>query len=134
MSDINWIAETLGITQIETSIAIERLIKLDLLECNSIGQYNLTGHVYVDPKGTPSQALRQFHRQLMEKASLAMDFQKLDERDMSSMILTVDEADIPRAKEEIKKFRTKFDADFSKGQKKTSLYCLGIQFFNLRTK
>jgi uncharacterized protein (TIGR02147 family) len=131
-SDVKWISKALGITEIETKMAIERLIRLTLLEKDKQGNLTLTGQFFADPKGTPSQALRNFHRQLMEKATQSLEFQKIEQRDIASVILAIDEDDIPRAKEMIKKFRTKFDNEFSASKRKTKVYCLGIQLFSLQ--
>lgn len=131
-SNPKWIAKALKITEIEVKMAIERLLKLELLTEGKNGALKLTGQFFADPRGTPSSALRQFHKQLMEKAILALEFQKLEERDFSSTILAIDEKDIPRAKDEIKKFRVAFDKKFSAREVKTNVYCLGTQLFSLQ--
>jgi uncharacterized protein (TIGR02147 family) len=132
-SEPKWIAKALGITEMEAKMALERLVRMELLELATNGDIRLTGQFFVDPKGTPSQALRQFHRQLMEKATLSMEFQKLDQREFSSTVLAIDESDLPKAKEVLKNFRVQFDKEFSAGKRKTKVYCLGIQFFSLQS-
>lgn len=132
-SEPKWIAKALNITPMEAKMALERLLRMDLLEKSADGELSLTGQFFVDPKGTPSQALRQFHRQLMEKATLSLEFQKLEQRDFSSTVLAIDEADLPKAKEVLKNFRVQFDKEFSAGKRKTKVYCLGIQFFSLQS-
>jgi uncharacterized protein (TIGR02147 family) len=127
-----WIADTLGITTMEAKFAIERLIKLELIEKNKNGEIKITGNFFADPKGTPSSALRQFHKQLLEKATQAINIQSIETRDYSSTILAIDEESIPAAKNELKKFRENFDKRFSANYKKTKVYCLGMQFFCLQ--
>lgn len=131
-SDAKWISKALGVTEIEVKMAVERLMKLDLVEMDAKGNLSITGQFFADPKGTPSQALRNFHRQLMEKATRALEIQKVEERDFSSTILAIDENDLPKAKQVLKKFRTDFDKEFSARKKKSKVYCLGMQFFNLQ--
>ncbi len=129
-SDFAWMAKSLGIGIVEVKIAVERLLKLELLVEND-GQLSISGSFFADPRGTPSEALRLFHRQLMVKASQALEFQSQEERDFSSTILAVDQKDLPRAKDVIKDFRNSFDQEFGKSQTKNNVYCLGIQFFSL---
>ena len=132
-SEPKWIAKTLGITVLETNIAIKRLLKLEMMEKKKNGTLILSGQFfYGDPKGVPSQALRQFHQQLMMKSIQAMEFQNFDQRDFSSTVLALDEDEIPLAKKKMKEFRESFDRQFSGSKKKTKVYCLGMQFFNLQ--
>jgi len=133
-SSPKWIAKALGITELQVKAAIERLLRLEMLNKDKKGKLSLTGQFFADPKGVPSEALRKFHRQLMSKASEALDFQGLDERDVTSLILAFNGQDIPEAKKDIKKFRDGFDKKFSKNKIKDQVYCLGIQLFNLKQR
>lgn len=131
-SNSKWIAKTLGITEVEVKIATERLLRLELIEVSKQGNISITGNFFADPKGAPSEALRQFHKQLMQKAQDAVSIQSVEKRDYSSTIIAINESDIPNAKIELRKFREKFDKQFSISPKKTHVYCLGIQFFSLQ--
>lgn len=127
-----WIAKTLAITEIEAKMAIERLLRLELMEINKKGVLKITGNFFADPKGTPSSALRQFHKQLMQKAHDAITIQPVETRDYSSTVIAINEDDLPLAKLELKNFREKFDKKLSSNNKKTKVYCLGMQFFCLQ--
>lgn len=129
-----WIARTLGIKEIEVKMALERLLKLEMLEQDTKGNLKLSGQFFADPGGVPSDAIRTFHRQLLMKAAESLDYQALEERDISSMIMAINQEDLSEAKADIKKFREEFDAKYSNTKKKTSVYCLGIQFYNLKHK
>ncbi|MEK6704426.1 MAG: TIGR02147 family protein [Bdellovibrionota bacterium] len=131
-ADPSWIAKTLGISIYEANSAIQRLKKLEFLEEKRDGSLKLGAQFDVNPAGIPSDAVKKFHKQLLEKAMLAIDLQSLDDRDFSSVILAMDSADIPLAKKKIRKFQDEFDAEFSKAAKKSSVYCLGVQLFRLR--
>lgn len=130
-SQPKWIAKTLNVTEMEVKLAIERLIKLEMLEKDKKGNLKLTGQFFTDPRGIPSEAVRHFHRQLLVKANLSLDVQSLTQRDFSSTILAIDDSDLPQAKEDLKKFRNEFDSKYSKATKKNKVYCLGMQFHDL---
>jgi uncharacterized protein (TIGR02147 family) len=132
-SNQSWIAKTLGISELEVKEAIKRLLKLKMLK--KIGRkLMLTGQFFAEAKGAPSESLRQFHKQLMQKAMQAIDIQPLNERDYSSIILALDEEELVLAKDKIQKFRDSFDKQFSASKRKTKVYCLGVQLFNLQEK
>ena len=133
-SDYRWIAKSLGIQEIEVKLAVERLLKLEMLEKDKKGNLKLTGNFFADPRGVPSEALRHFHRQLLKKASDALDLQSLEERDVSSTIVAIDSSRIPEAKADLKNFRESFDKKYSSSENKNKVYCLGMTFFNLQQK
>lgn len=131
-SDSKWIAKTLNISELQVKDAIERLLKMDMIEIDMNSNLRITGNFFADPKGVPSQGLRHFHKQLLEKATQSLEFQTLDQRDVSSIVVAIDENDIPWVKQEIKNFRTRLDKKLSSARKKTKVYNLGIQFFGLQ--
>lgn len=132
-SAAGWIARALGISSHEASGAVERLRRLELLEDRD-GKLAATGNYFANAAGVPSEAVRNFHRQVLAKASDALTFQDVSERDFSALVLAIDEADLPRAKEFIKRFRDQFDSEFSKSPRPTRVYGLGIQLFALQEK
>ncbi len=132
-SDPKWIARRLGISEHIVAMAIDRLKRLDLL-IEEKGVLRATDGFTASPSGVPSDALKKFHKQLLEKALASIYLQNVEERDLSHMILAVDKKQIVEAKEEIKKFRRSFDARFAKAPKKDEVYCLGVTFFRLQEK
>lgn len=133
-SEPSWIAKALGISVHEARLAIERLKKVEALEERSDGSLRATGAFIANASGVPSEAIRKFYRQFLEKATQSLTFQTVDEREFASLTLAVDDADIPRAKEFIRKLRDEFDAKFSKGKAKNQVYGLGIQLFRLQER
>lgn len=133
-SDPKWISRQLGVSEVQVKMGIERLLKLEMIEKDKLGKLRITGNYFADPHGIPSQALRSFHRQLLEKAIVALECQGLEEREVLSTVLALDEREISEAKVMLRKFREEFDQRFSRSKKKTSVYCLGIQLHRLNTK
>jgi uncharacterized protein (TIGR02147 family) len=129
-SSHSWMAKALGIQVKVLDAAVARLMKLDLLE-KVDGRYRQTVTVMATPSGIPSDALKKFHRQLIEKALQALIAQTVDERDITSTVLSIRSADLPRAKTLLKELRRTFVAKMEDVPEKNRLYCLSIQFFNL---
>lgn len=129
-NDQKWIANYLGISTHEISVAIERLKRLELIQ-EEDGKLKLKYALNSIANGVSSDSIKKFHRQILEKAMAAIQMQSVQERDLSSIILAFNSEDMGEAKAMIKKFRREFDSKFSKKKNKNSLYCLNTQFFRL---
>lgn len=132
-SDPKWIAKRLGLSDHVVISAIDRLKRLDLL-VEQKGRLRASSGFTASPSGVPSDALKKFHRQLLEKALSSIYLQTVEERDISHLILAVRRDQLKEAKDEIKKFRRGFDAKFGTSRKKDEVYCLGVTFFRLQEK
>ncbi|MCM2277682.1 MAG: DUF4423 domain-containing protein [Oligoflexia bacterium] len=129
------VARALGISVHEAAAAIERLKRLKLLTQKKDGALAAIGDFSANPAGIPSEAIRKSHKQILAKAIDAVDFQGVEERDLSSMILALDEKDLGEAKRMLKEFRRSFDRRFSAPRRQTNrVYCLGMQFFRLQER
>ena len=128
-----WIAQKLGLSENLVVPAIERLKRLNLLT-EKAGCLIATDAFTASTTDVPSDALKKFHRQLLEKAMSALQVQTVEERDYSHMILAIDRDHISEAKDVIKKFRRSFDTRFSGAPSKNQVYCLGLTFFRLQEK
>lgn len=129
-SDVNWIAKRLGISVETTSDAIERLLRLDLLKRTSTGLANTNDHHKVGHQ-VPSSAIRNFHRQLLQKAADSLESQPVDQREFGSLMLAVDPSQIPLAKTLIQSFCKDFASAMDAAKRKTEVFCLSVQFYNL---
>lgn len=131
-SDYTWIASQLGVHAKVAEQAVERLISVGAIRKEQ-DQLVSTGNLFVDPKGIPSTAVKDFHHQIIKKADEAIELQNLEDRDIASMVLCFDKAKMKAAKEKIRKFREEFDAEFAptKTDTEQAVYGLGIQFFQI---
>lgn len=80
-----------------------------------------------------SEAVREFHKNVITEAKSKIDTVLVSERDYSSMIMFVDQTKLEVAKEEIKNFRRKLSALLEDGNK-NQVYALNIQLFPLSEK
>lgn len=128
-----WIAQQIGITQGEASAAVERLLRMNLLE-NDQGTLRATGDHFINPLGTPSDAVRKFHAQILSRAQQALEFQTVEEREFSNLIVALDDESLPRVRELIREFTYRINKEVSNCKPKTRIYNLSIQFFGLQER
>lgn len=129
-NDTRWIAKTLGITEIQADLAIERLIRLKLLEKQGDRLNPLDGEGNV-PGGIPSESIKKFHTQILEQSKKAIYLQDIKDREFRVSIMAIDKSKINEAKKEIEKFQHKFCNEIYNSEKKDGLYCFAVQFFSL---
>lgn len=132
-SDPEWIAKKLGISKIEVELAIGRLLRVGLMEREKNRLRAVTTFPSVTPD-VPSDSVKKFHSQVLEKAGRALYFQSMEERDFSSIVMAINPADLPEAKAEIKHFRRQFEAKYKSRADLKAVYCLAIQLFSLSHK
>ena len=128
--DTNWIAETLSIDPSDVTAAIERLCRLEMIEKKE-GQWTVVQDYVTSPDGVPSEAIRKFHRQILEKASLALSTQSVEERDMTALIMPVNTRKLGIARERIRAFRKELCKELDTGDDVDQVYCLSMQLFSL---
>lgn len=128
--DLSWIAKRLGINPVEAELAIQRLLKIGLLD-RKHGRLKAVDAFNASTSGIPSESLKRHHEQILEKATKAIFLQSVEERDLSAITMAIDPTELPRAKELIKKFRREFTAIMESSKKKTAVYCLSAQFFRI---
>ncbi len=127
---VSWISKRLNLSPQATEVALDRLQRVGLIERTKKKIIVKDGFT-ATPSGVPSEAIRKFHRQILEKAIEALDTQTVEERSVSNMVLAVDPADLKEAEELIKKFRREFEAKFCRAQNAKEVYTLNVQFFRL---
>lgn len=130
------IARRLGISENESRIALERLERVGLIErIRQDGRelLQVTPDYVLSPNGIPSEAVRNFHRQILEKARVALDEQSVDEREISGVSFAIDPAELPKLKKEIHAFLDRCVEKVSKQdpRKKTEVYHFETVLFRL---
>lgn len=129
-NDTLWMSKRLGLPELTISEAINRLERLDLII--KVGDtLQLTDDFSAIGNETPSEVIRKFHRQILEKAITALDIQSTDQRENSSTVFAINKEDLPKAKKKLVQFRREFSTLLSKTPEKNDVYCLSMQFFSL---
>jgi len=125
-----WIAKRLGISATEVSAALDRLEQVGLVDRKK-GKYEICKDYVLSPDGIPSEAIRNFHRQILQKASRALDLQKITERDISGVGFAVDPKSLPAMKREISAFLDGIVAKYGRGRNLREVYQCEVALFRL---
>lgn len=129
--DPKYLARRLGVDVLAVEEAIRRMLDLGVMEYKDNRLVPTDDFTGVGDQ-VPSAAIRRFHRQILEKAIQALEFQSVDEREFSSTMIAITREELPEAKKVLAKFRRNFAKRFSSTPSaKDSVYCLSQQFFNL---
>ncbi len=129
-SDAMWIARQLGIAPAVATMAIERLIAVGLLKKD--GERLVPSSTFVvSPDEIPSEAVKQHHEQILEKAAHALVLQPVSQREFSANTLAIDPAQLPAIKADLKAFRRRLERKYKKSGNPSQVYCLSQQFFSL---
>lgn len=128
----SWIAKKLGITQLQVKDAVERLTRLGLLEIRA-GKWTKAQRMLAVPTEYSDEAVRSFHRQMIEKASKTLDETdqtSFEARQISGTTMTVNMKRLPEAKRMMVEFQRKLTAFLTEGDC-TELYQFNLQLFSL---
>lgn len=128
--DPKWIAKMLSITELEAKLAVDRLVRLEILDRNESGKLHRTATHLSTTTDVASAGLRHFQKQILEKSIYSLEHDDIHERDITSITVAINEDKIKEAKAEIKKFRMKMSEFMSEGEK-TRVYNLGIHLIPL---
>lgn len=126
-------AQALSITLPELKIAVERLLKIKLLTQLENNIYSVDSNTQVG-NHIPSEAVRQFHFQILNMAQRSIEKQGMDERFLTSHFIGLPKDKIEEIMEQLKLVSHKIFEPYviSKDlEEKTELYCFSLQFFNL---
>jgi uncharacterized protein (TIGR02147 family) len=127
------VGERLGISRFEAEAAIQRLLDLNLLEKdpkNSSRLRKTKTHVLATTK-VPNQAFQKYHRQMLNLAAKSLDTQTASEKLVGSEVLAFSKSQLKEAEVLMEEYFTKMIALASKTKKKTDVYHVGVQVFNL---
>ena len=130
-SDPKWIGKRLGISEFEVQLALDRLLRLNLITRKG-DKLRLTYANPFTPDDIPSDSVKKFHAQILMKAKDAMLLQPVEEREYGAEFIAIDREQLAEAKKALRDFQHKFCKRFSEdAQVKDGLYCLSLQFFDL---
>lgn len=136
-NDSKWIAKQLGITVSQVNIAVERLLRLELIEVNEAGEWNSHAdrtEIGIDTQFTNS-ALRKYQKQILAMGIEALENISRESRHNISSTVAIDIADLPKAKKLMNEFRRKFSRFLQRETvKPNQIYQLGICFYPLTRK
>lgn len=128
--DTKWISKMLSITELEAKMAIDRLIRLEILDRDENGKLFRTATHLSTTTDIASAGIKHFQKQILEKSIESLEKDQLQERDVTSITIAINESKLAEAKLEIKKFRLRM-AEFLGTGEKTRVYNLGVHLIPL---
>lgn len=128
------VASALGISKLDAQVAIDRLVRLDLLEPLSPNRYRRVHPTLQVRSEVPNSALRTFYRQMFEKASSALDTQTPSERLSGYETLAFSPEALPEVKDALEQFFQQVLRISKKYPEKRAVYHLLVHFFELTQK
>ena len=135
-SDIVDLASHLNppISQDDARNALGILKQLGLVEPDGNGGAICTDQILRTGGDFRSHPLRYFHMHTMELAQESLDRHKPEERDISSVVFTAEESDLPEIKRRIEEFRRGLLQFARKSERADRVYALNISMFPLSDK
>lgn len=125
-----WISKALGITRVEATSAVERLVRLDLIKIEKGKWRDLSAGFSTNfDKGLVSQAMRKMQKQIAQQSAQAIEEVPFGERTHSSMTMAIDPADLEQATKMILNFQKDLCAFLERKQKPKDVYHLAIGLF-----
>lgn len=126
-----WISKALGISASQASLALDRLLKLGLLEANGKTLRKTQKNITTANKNLSSAALRQHQSQILEKAQVSLENDDIANRSMNGMTMAIDPTKMPAAKAYIEEFMNNMCTLMEKGSKRR-VYQLGVCLYPLQ--
>lgn len=129
-SDESWIAKRLGIAVPQVRMALERLERVGVIR--RVNQKIVVTPDYVlSPEGIPSEAIRGYHRQILQKAIHALDAQHVNDREISGLTLSVNPRNLPAMKKELGQFLDQMAEKYGSGKGRREVYQCEMALFRL---
>lgn len=124
------IAKKLGLEKDTVRTALHKLAEMGLVQ-TQYGSWTTVQQEGTIKSGFPSKSVRNYQRQLLEKALAALTERPLDERDFSSAVFVLNKKQVQHAKERIKQFRRSLMRELEGFEDPEAVYCLSLQLFEL---
>lgn len=125
----------MGLPELEIEEAIQRLVRLDLLEKFPEGHRPPANSSFTGDS-IPSEAVRESHRQVLRKSIDALELFGMDERMSQSFFFSVPEKNMPKLREALRKKVIETISEFSEDQPQPqdSVQALTWQMFPVEQK
>ncbi len=111
--------------------AVEILIDLKLLKRDSDGRLRQTAEKITTTPEMGSLAIINFHREMLHKASFALEGSRTAERDISGLTVSISKMQFERIRERLNQFRQEIHAIANEESEREAVYQLNLQLFNL---
>lgn len=125
------LAHSLVITPTQAKEALELLVRLELIEPTENNSYKKTKNQFKFQAGSPNQALRKYHHQMLARAQDSLQTQTPNEKLVGSETIPMNIDDLALANDIIEGCFQQILELSKRSQDRTHIYHLGIQFFQV---
>ena len=135
-SSSTWIGERLGLSVPQVEQALERLIRLELVERTEDGRLKRSPSRFRTTDDVVNLSVRKALFEGLDLARSALETESLERRDFTSLTLAFPSARMNEAKEMIRKFQDDFDERFESGSadETDEVYRLSVGLYPLTKK
>lgn len=130
--DLMELSQELELEESDVQGSLELLERLKLIDKQGESYRKTTSSLQTLPEAN-NLLIREFHRTMIEKATEAIDTLPTDQRDLSSLTVSMSPRIYSEVTEKIRNFRNEMNDLLSKTPERGSVYQLNIQFFPLLT-
>lgn len=131
-AEAKWIANRLGISDLQASEALDVLLRMKLLTIKR-GKLVRTANPIHSTEDIPSKALKKHHEQMLHQAERSLYNDPTDIREISTVTMGVKSQDFDKARKLIRNFRKRFmkEIETTEVNSADEVYALGLHFFPL---
>lgn len=126
------LAPMIGISRLECTQCIHKLVQLNLLEKISDSKYKQTNHAIKTNSDRSNLFMKKYHLQMLKMAEKALYEQSIEQRRLTNLTVAVDKDILPEVLDKIRSFHfslSKFIDENSKN--KNRVYQFGTYFYDL---
>ncbi|MES2855054.1 MAG: TIGR02147 family protein, partial [Bdellovibrionota bacterium] len=127
---IEALSKALKLSKVIVAEATHRLMRVGELELTET-HWKTVNSVSNAGEQVPSDALKQFHTQVLKKAQEAIYDQTIEEREFQASFFCIDSADLPAFKADMDKMRKELIKKYGHKPDKNKVYSLSMQFMRL---
>jgi len=127
-SNTDWIADRLGINKTTAKYAVSKLLEKGLLFETKKGEWFSANKSITTTVDIPSMAIKKFHNTSLEQAKDSLFNCPVEERDFSSMTISINSKNLEKAKKRTQEFRRELSEILKKGSK-DRVYKFNFQLF-----
>ncbi len=124
---VAWIATRLNISEFEVKGALERLERMQMVECRGDHYFRVGAHINTS-RDIPSAAIQKHHTQNLMLAQKSLSHDAVDVREFSSMTMAVNPQQLREAKEMMTRFKRRLARRMQRGTCQV-VYTISMQLF-----
>jgi len=127
------LAKELNITPLTAGKAVKRLLKLGLLVETKKGFKPAEANCHFGDE-VPSDAVREFHSQILDLAQTALKEKTMTERESHSLVFSVRKEDMAQMRSDLKKAILQIANRYAHAENRTAIQALSLQVFPVWTE